>query len=198
MTAILVLRHGPTPWNEAKRVQGRSDLPLSESGRAEVLRWRVPGEFAGFGWITSPLARAVETAALMGAGEAPRDRRLTEMDWGEWEGETLDALRHRLGDLMRAWEAEGLDFRAPGGESPRDVQRRLLPFLKERAAMGRDEVAVAHKGVIRALYALAAGWDMTGPPEHKLREASAHLFELGQDGMPRIARLNIALRATET
>jgi probable phosphoglycerate mutase len=193
MTALLLLRHGPTEWNEAKRVQGRGDVPLSESGRAEVAAWRVPAEFAGFAWITSPLRRAVETAALLGAGDAPRDERLVEMDWGVWEGRHLDALRRELGDLMRAWEAKGLDFAAPGGETPRQVQRRVLPFLKERAG-GAGTVAVAHKGVIRAVYALATGWDMTGPPRHKLREPCAHLFSLASDGTPGVARLNIPLR----
>ncbi len=197
MSALLLLRHGPTSWNAAKRVQGRSDVPLSENGRMEVKAWRVPAEFAGFDWITSPLKRAVETAALLTGGDPPRDARLTEMDWGEWEGRQLDALRRELGDLMRAWEAKGLDFSAPGGESPRQVQLRLTPFLAERAAAGNGAVAVAHKGIIRAVYALAANWDMTGPPGHKLREPCAHLFDLARDGTPRIARLNIALRAAE-
>lgn len=197
MSALLLLRHGPTQWNQDKRVQGRSDVPLSAGGRAEVKSWRVPAEFAGFEWISSPLLRAVETAALLGGGEAPRDERLTEMDWGEWEGQHLDALRRELGDLMRAWEARGLDFCAPGGETPRQVQQRLTPFLAERAASGRGAVAVAHKGVIRAVYAMAANWDMTGPPGHKLRESCAHLFDLTRDGTPRILRLNIALRAPE-
>ena len=195
MTALLLLRHGPTQWNQAKRVQGRGDVPLSDTGRAEVMTWRVPVEFAKFQWITSPLKRAAETASLLGAAEPLRDPRLAEMDWGEWEGKHLDALRQELGDLMRAWEAKGLDFRAPGGESPRQVQQRLRPFLAERAALGTDTVAVAHKGVIRAVYALATGWDMTGPPRHKLSEPCAHLFTLAGDGVPAVARLNIPLRA---
>ncbi len=197
MTALLLLRHGPTQWNETKRVQGRSDVPLSAAGRAEVQTWRVPAEFTGFDWITSPLLRAVETAGLLTGGEKPRDARLAEMDWGEWEGQQLDVLRRQLGDLMRAWEAKGLDFSAPGGESPRQVQQRLMPFLKERAAARNGAIAVAHKGIIRAVYALAAAWDMTGPSPHKLGEPCAHLFDLARDGTPRIARLNIALREAE-
>ena len=46
-------------------------------------------------------------------------------------------------------EAAGLDFRPAGGESPRDVQDRLLPWL---AGLRGPTVAVTHKGVIRALY----------------------------------------------
>ena len=87
-----------------------------------------------------------------------------ETDWGVWEGRTLTDLRAELGDLMAAWEARGLDFRAPEGESPREVQDRLRPWLVETAATGQPTGAVAHKGVIRAIYALATGWDMTDKP----------------------------------
>src|SRR3546814_19659201 len=76
---------------------------------------------------------------------------------------------------MAAAEALGLDLRPPGGESPRQVQDRLKPWLAERSSCGRDTIAVTHKGVIRALYALACGWDMTGPPPDKLRDLNCPL-----------------------
>ncbi|MCK6452546.1 MAG: histidine phosphatase family protein [Alphaproteobacteria bacterium] len=193
MTALVLVRHGPTAWNELGRVQGSGDVPLSETGRAEVRRWRLPPEFAGYGRVTSPLCRATETAALLGLHDARRDPRLVEMNWGAWEGQHLDELRRELGDLMKAWEAKGLDFKAPGGESPREVQARLRPFLAECAVGGTATLAVAHKGVIRAVYALAVRWDMTGPPPHKLRDGCAHQFVLASDGTPSVARLNIAL-----
>ena len=115
------------------------------------------------------------------------------MSWGVWEGRTLPDLRAELGDLMTAWEAEGLDFKAPGGESPRDVQTRLRPWLAELAEIGAPTLAVCHKGVIRALYALAIGWDMTDKPPRKLREPAVQLFTLSTDGLPTVAELNITL-----
>ena len=74
--------------------------------------------------VTSPLARCVQTAALIGAPDAPREPRIIEMNWGDWEGESLAALRERLGDEMRDNEARGLDFRpaerrkSQGGHEP--------------------------------------------------------------------------------
>src|SRR3546814_15044213 len=79
-------------------------------------------------------------------------------------------------DLMAANEARGLDFRPPGGESPRDVQDRLRPLLAELAAAGADVVAVSHKGVLRALYALASGWDLRGTPATTPADASHQPF----------------------
>jgi len=104
--------------------------------------------------------------------------RLTEMDWGDWEGRTLAELRAGLGRVMAENEAAGLDFRPSGGESPRDVQARLKPLLVELAVAGRATAAITHKGVIRAVYGLAAGWDMHGKPPHRLSSAAAHLFRL--------------------
>lgn len=193
MTLLAVIRHGPTKWNAIGRVQGRTDVPLSETGRRTVRTWRVPAELAGFDWITSPLARAVETAEMLTGGPVPRDDRLIEMDWAEWETQSLESLRRELGDLMTAWEAKGLDFRAPDGESPRDVQRRVAPLLGEIVARGQPTVAVTHKGVIRALYALSTGWDMTGKPREKLYEACAHIFLLTAGGVPVISQVNIPL-----
>jgi probable phosphoglycerate mutase len=192
MTWLALLRHGPTEWNQKGLVQGHSDVPLSRGGRAEVAGWRLPPGLAGFVLFASPLARAIETARLI-AGEPRIEPRLIEMSWGDWEGRTLPELRAELGDLMTAWEAKGLHFRAPGGESPCQVQARLRPWLSERARRGEPTLAVCHKGVIRALYALATGWNMTDKPRDTLLEPCAHLFSLAADGQPTVARLNISL-----
>lgn len=195
MTPFAVIRHGPTDWNAIGRVQGRSDVALSTDGRAVVAGWSAPPDLCGFEWVSSPLLRAAETARILFGKKVPQDDRLVEMDWAEWEGRSLSGLRAELGDLMAAWEARGLDFRAPGGESPREVQARLSALLAEVASAGRPVVAVSHKGVIRALYALATGWEMTDKPPDELRDDCAHLFSLSPGGAPVVHRLNIALTA---
>ncbi|EWY40632.1 phosphoglycerate mutase [Skermanella stibiiresistens SB22] len=192
MTDLLILRHGPTAWNTEGLIQGRTDVPLSPHGEGVVRTWVLPDRLRDRVWIASPLQRAAATAGLLGLSPS-LDARLVEMDWGVWEGRTLTDLRAELGDLMAAWEARGLDFRAPEGESPLDVQDRLRPWLAEVAGRGEPTGAVAHKGVIRALYALAADWDMTDKPRHKLLDGCAHRFTLAPDGAPAIAELNIAL-----
>ncbi len=195
-TPLLLIRHGTTAWNAARRIQGRHDLGLSAAGRTQVAGWRLPEAFAGFDWVTSPLKRARETASLLGAPDSLAvEPRLMEMDWGAWEGRTLAALRHTLGEPMAANEARGLDFRPEGGESPRDVQRRARFWLAERARAARPTVAITHKGVIRAIFALACGWDMTGKPPARLTWSAAHLFALAADGAPAVTRLNLGLEA---
>jgi broad specificity phosphatase PhoE len=190
---LALLRHGPTAWTADRRLQGRSDLPLSPEGRRAVAGWRLPPEVAGFAWLTSPLARARETAALLGHGEAPADPRLAEMSFGDWEGQRLKDLRARLGPAMNEIEARGLDFRAPGGETPRQVQARMAPLLAEIGRGGRDCLAVTHKGVIRAVHARATGWPMLGAPPVPLADFALQIYEIAADGCPVLHRHNLSL-----
>jgi probable phosphoglycerate mutase len=180
----------PTEWNAAGRLQGREDLPLAVEMAPD---WLVPAELNGFRWMTSPLRRAVGTAHRLGIDAPVIEPRLAEMGWGAWEGETLAALRGRLGAEMATAEAAGLDFRAPGGESPREVQARVIPLLAEIACSAHPTAAVTHKGVIRAVLALATGWDMREKPPYRLSWSSAHLFRLDEAGQPAVMRLNLPL-----
>jgi broad specificity phosphatase PhoE len=189
-----IIRHAPTQWNVEKRLQGRTDIGLGAEGRIVAASWSVPAEWLGWRVLTSPLVRARETAAILFPNvTAEVEPDLREMSFGDWEGQRLEALRAAPGSDAESREAMGLDFRAPGGESPREVQQRLLPLLSRLAADGRDAVLVSHKAVQRALYALATGWQMLGKPPVKLRDGRAHLFRLDADGRPDIVELNIDL-----
>ncbi|ALJ33961.1 histidine phosphatase family protein [Azospirillum brasilense] len=193
MTDLIILRHGPTAWNAAHRLQGGIDEPLSDEGRARVATWRLPPDVLGYRWVASPKRRAWETARLLGLDPAPEPR-LVEMGWGEWEGRLLEELRSS-GALTADRERMGLDFRAPGGESPRDVQTRLIPWLAEVGARSEPTGAVAHNGVMRALYALATGWDMVDKPAHRLTDGCAHRFRVAADGTPSVVAMNVPLVA---
>jgi broad specificity phosphatase PhoE len=189
VTQLALIRHMPTAWNDAGLLQGRSDTAPDPNTMPD---WQAPPELAGYRWLASPLQRCTATARRLGV-DAGIEPRLVEMDWGEWEGRTLIELRARLGDAMAAEEARGLDFRPPGGESPRDVQERVKPLLAEIAASGRDTAAITHKGVIRAVLALATGWDMLGKPPHRLSWSAAHRFSLDASGRPSVEALNIPM-----
>jgi len=124
---VAFVRHAATAWNDEGRMQGRRDVPLSERGRAQVRAWRLPERciVAETAWVASPLTRARETAALLGATRIVSEPALIEMDWGAWEGLRLDELQRVHAEDYWREEARGLDFRPPRGESPRELQRRL-------------------------------------------------------------------------
>lgn len=179
---VALLRHGRTAWNDAGRLQGRADVPLSAEGRAEVAGWRLPPALADARLVASPLVRAVETATLLAGRRPALVPDLAEMDWGGWEGETFASLRASHAAAFAAEEARGLDFRPPGGESRRDVQQRLLRWLATAAGDATPVVAVTHKGVLNALVAHLTGWNGTGRPPVRLRRGTLQVVDVGAAG----------------
>jgi broad specificity phosphatase PhoE len=186
MTPLALLRHADTAWSLAGRIQGRADVPLLPGTSC-----RLPDLCRGMRVVTSPLARCVQTAALLGAPQALREPRIIEMDWGDWHGQTLSGLRKALGQAMLENEARGLDFTPAGGESPRAVGVRVKSWLREVAIAGVPTLAVTHRGVIRAILAEASGWDMRGKPPAKLDWDAVHLFVVDGEGRPSVDRLNV-------
>lgn len=184
---LAMLRHGDTAWSAEGRIQGRSDPPLTDDARAQLRRFRLPKMCADMSIVTSPLVRCVETAALLGAPQAYREPRIAEMSWGAWEGRRLADLRAELGTQMSENEARGWDFRPDGGESPREVLARVRAWLAELKA---PTFAVTHRGVIRAVYAQAAGWDMLGKPPVRLAWDAVHVFRW-QENKLAIDRVNV-------
>jgi len=187
MVLLAMLRHGETAWSAEGRIQGRADPPLTAEARERLRRFKLPRLCAGMRIVTSPLARCVETAALL-APQAEREPRLAEMRWGAWEGRRLAELRAELGAEMAQNEARGWDFRPAGGESPREVLARVQSWLGE---LDSPTLAVTHRGVIRAVYAAAAGWDLLGKPPSKLAWDALQVFRVGAAGELAIESLNL-------
>lgn len=190
-TDVLLVRHAATDWNEERRLQGRADRPLSAAGRRALENWRLPASFADARLLSSPLVRARDTARRF--GEPRIEPRLIEMDWGAWEGLKLADLRRADPSGMRANEARGLDFRPPGGESPREVRDRLGELLVGLDGSG-PAVLVTHKGVMRAVLSLATSWDFTDRPIHRVIDGIAWQLTI-VDGAPSNAPREVALTA---
>ena len=176
MIDIVMVRHAMTAWNEVGRIQGRMDVPLCDAGRLALDGLGLPNRFASYRVYSSPLARAVETAALLGFATPVLDPRLMEMHWGEWEGETRASVAAADAYGVARNEARGPDFRPPGGESPRQVQDRVVDWARSVACLHSGVVAITHKGVIKAALGLACGWDLMGKDPVRLDWVRAHRF----------------------
>ncbi len=194
---IAFIRHGPTAWNREKRLQGRADPPLDALGRVEVEGWIPPAEILSWPVVASPLTRTRQTAEILFGNSYLTEAALIETNFGDWEGRRISDLRHELGSAMTENEARGLDFQPPGGESPRQVQARVLPLLRGWAAQGGDRVCVTHKGVIRAVLAEAFDWPMTGRAPVRLNWDAVHVFTVDSDGSIVPDRLNLSMVAKE-
>ena len=193
MTCIVLIRHGPTDWNEEHRLQGRADRSLSVEGRKKVSTWSVPDVYKGFHWVSSPLRRAQQTAALLALDIKQLEPAIIEMDWGDWDGCTRTELDEIYGDEISKRAALGLDLCPHNGESPRDLRERVRKWARGVAATGISTGAVCHQGIIRAALSLATGWNMVGRPPRKMDWASAHVFNTQEDGALEITELNISL-----
>jgi broad specificity phosphatase PhoE len=165
MPVLYLIRHGETDFNVAQRLQGRYETSLNARGRQQanecgvILRdlfareHRLPADYA---YVSSPLVRARETTELVRAALAlePRgydlDARLMEISYGEWEGRTLPEIQARDPHVLARRHRNKWDFAPPGGESYRDVAKRVGDWY---ASVTRDTVAAAHGGVARALMA---------------------------------------------
>ena len=192
---IAFLRHGPTEWNEQGRIQGRIDMPLSAEGEARMAGLLPPAGFETARAFTSPLLRARQTAALLGLGDVTIDARLSEHNWGEWEGLTREEILERDGNDAFEQAGRGIDFRPKGGESTRELLVRVSAFLGDVANGGSDAIAIAHRGILRSAYTLATGWDMASAMPAKLDLTGTMILELRADGTAKIAELNVPLRS---
>jgi broad specificity phosphatase PhoE len=154
---ILLARHGETDDNRPPlRFQGQRDTPLNDTGRAQAraLARRLRGEAVASLW-SSPLARARETAEIVGTGlglGAPAlDPRLMEGHRGEWEGRVMEDVREAELDVWAAWRTAGARFRFPGGESLAEHQERVLAALSDIARAPSPALVVCHGGSIRCV-----------------------------------------------
>jgi alpha-ribazole phosphatase len=169
VTRFWWVRHAPVP--HGGRIYGQTDLSCDCSDAAIFagLAGQLP---EGAVWVTSTLRRTHETAAaivragLAGPAHIPGPEAialadLAEQHFGQWQGLTYEELRHsRAGDFHRFWHAPA-HIAAPDGESFLAVLERVARAIHRLVAeyRGRDLIAVAHGGTIRAALALALGLD---------------------------------------
>jgi broad specificity phosphatase PhoE len=146
---IVLARHGETEWSRDGRHTGRTDIPLTDTGRREAEL--VGGALKQWSFsqvLSSPLERALETCRLAGLGDAARTTEdLLEWDYGEYEGITTAQIRESRPDWY-LWR-----HGCPGGEQAADVGRRVDRVI---ASLADGDVALfAHGHVLRVL---AARW----------------------------------------
>ncbi len=153
---LYLVRHGRTAQNAAKVLLGRMDVPLDELGRRQAAALGAVAHLRGASRvISSPLARAFDTAASLGPPVTVEDRWI-EIDYGRFDGQELSAAA----ELWAGWDAD-LEFRPDGGESLADLGRRVRAACEDLWAEAEtaDGVVVSHVSPIKAAVAWALGLD---------------------------------------
>lgn len=151
------IRHGLTESNRRGAYAGRrTDVELTPEGIRELLALREEYEYPRVDLVLcSPLTRCIQTAGVLyPEAELQVVPSMAEIDFGEFDGHTLEELRDR--EDYRRWLANSLKEAPPGGESMEEFGRRVAVGLSSILAYVmqnqiQDTAIVTHGGVIRAI-----------------------------------------------
>lgn len=193
-TRLFLVRHGEVDSNREMRFLGRTDEPLNAVGR-----WQAADLGGAFGSIaidalwSSPLGRTMETAEAIAdaTGAAIRtDGRLTELDFGSWEGLTRNEVREISPEdraRVQTWEADPV-IRTPGGESLAELQSRVLTAIGDIVTEypGASTVIVTHMGPVKVLLCAALGLPLERTRRIFLDPATISVVDWGAEPVVRL------------
>lgn len=153
---LILLRHGETDWNRARRMQGHRDLLLNARGEEQareasvVLREWQPDLV-----VTSDLQRCVATARIVAGPlglDIHPDVRLRETDLGQWEGLERGQISATWPDHWRRWRGGGAHHGPPDGETRAQVAARAGAVVAQWSGTSASRALfVTHAGVIIGL-----------------------------------------------
>ena len=184
MSKLLLVRHGDTEFNSARRFQGHSDIELSTAGyrQAERLRDRLATEEIDIIY-SSDLKRALVTAELISSKHkvslvtCPE---LREINYGKLEGlifEEISRLYPEIADRCVNWSLR-LEF--PSGESFAELEDRVSKFLNrlEKHKPGQTILIVAHGGPLQLMVCYLLGIELRHWQQIRLDNASLSIVDI--------------------
>ncbi|MHA1524172.1 MAG: histidine phosphatase family protein [Alphaproteobacteria bacterium] len=159
---LYFIRHGETEWNALRKLQGSTDIPLNDIGKAQAARHGatlagLDEDWSRFDFVASPMSRTRQTVDIVaghlnGAGRQVHfEPRLREIEFGSWEGRTWSDIEREDPRDYDIFFNRGWNQAPHGGESYGDVSARVADWLE---TVTRDTVIVSHGGVSRVLRGL--------------------------------------------
>jgi alpha-ribazole phosphatase len=167
MTELWIVRHGQTDWNVEGRYQGQADQPLNAVGLAQAQTAAAQLCDKRFAAVySSDLQRARVTAEIIAAElglPVQVDRRLREVNQGEWEGMLTTDIQQRYAAEWAARQQDRLHTAPPGGESLAQVAARVLEGVQDIAQRHPEQriLIVSHGLTLGVVLCAAAGAPLT-------------------------------------
>ncbi|MCL2767421.1 MAG: histidine phosphatase family protein [Synergistaceae bacterium] len=151
---LLLIRHGKTEWNNEARFQGSTDIPLNDQGYQQALKTAARlKSWQGAPIYSSPLKRAMQTAEAISGGKPviPLEG-LTEMNFGDWEGERVADIMKKDIKALAKWHCDGFFSTPENAETWEQIYNRVSQAV-EVCLGGESErvMIVAHGGILRAV-----------------------------------------------
>ncbi|MBI2112946.1 histidine phosphatase family protein [Candidatus Woesearchaeota archaeon] len=160
---IYLVRHGETEWNLEGRIQGNTNVSLSERGKEQARRC---AEFFSkkiyHRASTSGLQRAIQTAEIIVDGKVPisQYQEFNERSFGSWQTRLWSEVRRDTPKFRERWEEEGRYFRPPNGECVDSMIKRVTKGFQEVVDQSNSNLLlVAHGGPIKVIIGYAMGVD---------------------------------------
>ncbi len=177
---LVLIRHGETEWSRERKHTGRTDVGLTEHGRAQARHIAAAVESFDFAHeFSSPLSRALETARLVGL-DPQIEPALLEWDYGRYEGLTTAEIRVTEPGWS-VWTHPIL-----GGEAIEDVAARVDRFLERLVGVEGPIALVAHAHLLRIL---GARWlDLAAVEGRRFTLDTATISILGWERENRVIR----------
>ena len=187
-TRVCIIRHGETDWNVDKRIQGHTDIPLNETGRAQALAMAFNAAHQRFHAIySSDLVRAHETATALAQREDEAVRllpQLRERHYGLFQGLTAEEGASLHPAAYAHYVARDLDYDFEGGESLRRFAERVSEAIAwlVRHHGGQTIAAVSHSGVLDVVYRRATGRTLSAPRDFAIPNCALNWFRFDGQG----------------
>jgi broad specificity phosphatase PhoE len=164
-TSIILIRHGQTAWNTEEVFRGQVDIELDETGLKQaglLAEYLNPRKLEAV--YSSPLKRAVRTAEAIASRHGLAVEitpGLNDIDFGEWQGLSLQEVRTRFSELLEMWVTDPPRVRIPSGESLDDVRQRALALVNQvvEKHVGKEIALVSHRVVNKVLICALLGLD---------------------------------------
>ena len=187
-TRICIIRHGETDWNVDRRIQGHTDIPLNETGRAQALAMAFNAAHQRFHAIySSDLARAQETARVLASREDQQVKllpQLRERHYGIFQGLTAEEGAALHPAAHAHYVARDPDYDFGGGESLRRFAERVSEAIAwlVRHHGGQTIAAVSHSGVLDVVYRRATGRPLSAPRDFAIPNCALNWFHFDGRG----------------
>lgn len=188
-TEFLIVRHGETPWNVERRIQGWRDIDLNDNGHLQAKRLAARLSEAQqphaplHAIYSSDLARARSTAQAvadqlrlpLGLVEGIRER-----NYGVLEGVPFDQMQQHHPDIAKVWQSRDPDGIIPEGETLREFHVRVTDALQSLASQHQQQrvLVVTHGGAMDIIWRAATGEPIEAPRKVVMLNASINRIRI--------------------
>ncbi|SHJ80272.1 histidine phosphatase family protein [Tepidibacter formicigenes] len=195
MNKFFIVRHGQTQWNIEGRTQGQGDSKLTEKGKeqAEKLAHKLVKYNIDYIY-SSDLGRTIETSSIISSvlqKEVEYNEGLREINFGKWEGLTIEEIKNRYSDIYKIWRNAPHNALIPDAENLTALKERLLKCINylNKKHEKSNILLVSHGMSIKVLLLSLLGSDLSNLYRIKQDNTALNIVEFREYG-PVIIRTN--------